>query len=118
MIIRDLRLTYEGLRKHTKKCTPEEGPHNFLGIEAEKDQHVAYQSEDSEDQHSLSLIQFLSEFLEDEGDEDARGFHHNEEEGVKEERVCFIKDLSQISSQSSLRERFPFGERSARKNRN
>jgi hypothetical protein len=38
MIIRNLSLTYEGLGKHTKKCTPEEGPHNFLGIEAVKDQ--------------------------------------------------------------------------------
>ena len=106
------------MRKHTKKGTPDEGPHDLLGIQAVKDQQVAYQGQDSEDQHSLSLIEFLSEFLEDEGDKDARGFHHDEEQGVEEERVCFVKDLNLISSQGSLRERFPFGERSARKNRN
>lgn len=106
------------MRKHTKKGTPEEGPHDLLGIQAVKDQQVAYQGQDSEDQHCLSLIEFLGEFLEDEGDEDARGFHHDEEEGVEEERVCFVKDLNQIRSKGSLRERFPFGGRSARKNRN
>ena len=106
------------MRKHTKKGTPDEGPHDLLGIQAVKDQQVAYQGQDSEDQHSLSLIEFLGEFLEDEGDEDAGGFHHEKEEGVEEKRVCFVKDLKQISSQGSLRERFPFGGRSARKNRN
>jgi hypothetical protein len=80
----NLRLTNKGLRKHTKKCTPEEGPHDLLGIQAVKDQQIANQGQYSEDQHSLSLIEFLSEFLEDEGDEDAGGFHHHEKEGVEE----------------------------------
>lgn len=81
------------MRKDTKKCTPEECPHDLLSIQPVKDQQIAYQRQDSEDQHSLSLIEFLGEFLEDKGDKDAGGFYHDKQEGVEEERVWLVKDL-------------------------